>query len=345
MARTSRGDGRVRPTLAVSHFAAALAQSRAIRSARGIVANGYETALPVVPMLDAATSSCRCRRRFTIPLALLALALCVHWLVPRRGEEADGFQGWVRPRSTVPRWLQSLNRRMANNGGRPLFGESNANFSSPYHNDSNLSGLNQVRNLAELVISDTQVTDDGLVHLAGCDDLMTVSLLNSRRITDRGLQHLLELPDLTELSLAGTPITDAGLKTLAALTQLQSLSLAGTQVTDAGLPHLHGLAALSRLSLQDTAISDSGLQHLSRLRALQSLNLENTDITDAGLKQLTPLVQLRKLSLAGTSVTDAGLVHLSGLTQLAELILVETAVTPDGAAKLEAALPDARIWH
>jgi hypothetical protein len=213
--------------------------------------------------------------------------------------------------------------------------------------DVQVRKLCSVASPVELVLTNTQITDAGLVHLAQLP-LQRLSL-DRTHITDAGLVHLTQLPSLHSMSLCRTQITDAGLVHLRQLSSLQTLALrqtqitdAGlvdlsklpllylnlthTQVTDAGLVHLSGLP-LTMLDLTDTQITDAGLVHLSGL-PLTMLDLTDTQITDAGLVHLAEL-QLERLLLDGTQITDAGLLHLTGLP-LRELRVRRTRVTDKG---------------
>ena len=58
-------------------------------------------------------------------------------------------------------------------------------------------------------LCDTQVTDAGLVHLAGLTNLRVLTLLGDQ-ITDADLVHLKGLTKLEDLSLGGPQVTDAG---------------------------------------------------------------------------------------------------------------------------------------
>ena len=64
-------------------------------------------------------------------------------------------------------------------------------------------------------------------------EVVEVSLMN-RKLTDAGLAHLKGLNNLTGLLLADTKVTDAGLAHLKGLTKLKRLGLWDTKVTDAG---------------------------------------------------------------------------------------------------------------
>ena len=61
-----------------------------------------------------------------------------------------------------------------------------------------------------LILSGTQVTDAGLVHLQGLKKLGGL-ILTDTQITDAGLVHLQRLESLSALRLDETKVTDAGL--------------------------------------------------------------------------------------------------------------------------------------
>ena len=97
------------------------------------------------------------------------------------------------------------------------------------------------------------------------------------------------------------------------------------------------------VDLSRTGVTDAGLAHLTGLTALETLELYGTPITDAGLVHLSGLTTLKTLGLSRTQVTDAGLVHLTGLMALERLWIYGTQVTEVGVAKLQKALPNARL--
>ncbi len=167
--------------------------------------------------------------------------------------------------------------------------------------------------------------------------------LDGTKVTDAGLEHLKGLTQLRTLNLSGTTITDSGLKHLQSFTELQKVNLRGTKVTDAGLQHIAGLTQLQELNLTHTRVTDAGLQHLTGLTQLQTLDLTFTPVTGTGLDHIKSLPHLQTLHLALTPVTDAALEHLKGSTQLRELSLNGTDVTEAGAESLRKAVPTLRI--
>ena len=69
------------------------------------------------------------------------------------------------------------------------------------------------------------------------DDVCGV-FLRDTQITDAGLVHLAGMTNLQDLYLTDTQVTDAGLVHLAGMTNLGILFLDETQVTDAGVAEL-----------------------------------------------------------------------------------------------------------
>ncbi len=92
--------------------------------------------------------------------------------------------------------------------------------------------------LQSLTLNRTQVTDNGLTHLAGCRMLLWLSLAECA-ITDDGLKNLAAAaPPLQQLILVETDVTDAGLAHLTQMTTLTLLRVGGTKVTRAGVQAL-----------------------------------------------------------------------------------------------------------
>ncbi len=195
--------------------------------------------------------------------------------------------------------------------------------------DAGLVHLKRFHKLEDLELEHTQVTDAGLQHLKGLVTLQ-ILYLNDTQVTDAGLVHLKGLTRLRYLSLDHTRVGSTGLRHLEALPDLKTLRLCGTEVTDAGLEHLGGLKKLDGLILDDTQVTDAGLKHLGGLKELTVLSLRHTGVTDAGLEHVQGLTELVYLNLRDTSVTDTGLQHLAGLTNLEMLFLDKTHLSDAG---------------
>jgi hypothetical protein len=217
-------------------------------------------------------------------------------------------------------------------------------FSGRSATNANAARLKDFGFLEEVSFYNAFIDDDGFRHLKHLRELKELHL-GRTPITNRGIESLKDLKKLRVLDLLRTRITDAGLEHLAGLTRLEDLNLYSTKVTDTGLVSLKGLGKLEVLVLSDTKVTDAGLAHLAGLVQLKWLYLANTKVTDAGLVQLKGLDKLKQLYLNGTKVTDDGLMRLKGLAELEYLDLKQTQVTDAGVKELKKALPNCKINH
>ncbi len=207
--------------------------------------------------------------------------------------------------------------------------------------DNDLKRLAKLTQLKRLSLVRTAVTNDGLAHLAHLPRLGTLILNSSYRVTDEGLDTLAQLESLEELSLLDTTVT---LPTLIALSaqhdtlQIHSphgvlgnrkLALSGTEITDAGLLRLHNAQGLQGLELP-SRITDRGFRHLHQLADLKFLVAAGTAITDHGLKELLNHTEaLEEIDLSRCNqLTDDGLAELATLSNLTQLKLDQTAAGP-----------------
>jgi len=106
--------------------------------------------------------------------------------------------------------------------------------------------------------------------------------LSGSELTDAGLVHLAGLTALETLELNSTEVTDAGLAHLTGLAALETLYLWDTQVTAAGLVHFQKMPALRQLEL---ALSGS-----------QTLSPRFTDADIASLQEALPNVRIRPVA-------------------------------------------------
>jgi hypothetical protein len=137
--------------------------------------------------------------------------------------------------------------------------------------DATLKELQTLKNLQDLVLADTSVTDLGMEYVVHLRQLQGLAFKNTE-ISDTGLKHIGAITNLIDLDLWGTKVTDVGLKYLAGLTKLQSLGLRDTKVTDSGLNHLKPLVNLRQLELSGTRVTDNGVKKLQE--ALPNCRIE-----------------------------------------------------------------------
>lgn len=103
---------------------------------------------------------------------------------------------------------------------------NNKNFSD---NDAKLLD-NISSQLVWLKLSNTKITDAGLVNAAKLPNLVKLHLTNTA-VTDKGIDNLVNLKYLEYLNLVGTSITDASLAKFAKIKSLKKLYLWQTKVT------------------------------------------------------------------------------------------------------------------
>jgi len=190
-----------------------------------------------------------------------------------------------------------------------------------------------------------EITDESVLAFGQLPYLNELDLADTG-VGNQGLRGLSGLESLDSLTLNRTAVTDDGIRWLTANRDLCRLALQGTQVGDASLKEIRKLPRLRELFLGQTAITDGGLKELAGHRGIVWLSLvSNKSLTGKGAAELKFLPSLQILDLAGTSVDDAGALALAQFPQLTFVNLSSTQVTKDGAARLQAALREAIVFH
>jgi Leucine Rich repeat len=154
--------------------------------------------------------------------------------------------------------------------------------------------------------------------------VVDIDLLSNQEVTDDGLRHLKGLRQLTRLSLGDTQVGDKGLANLANLPKLLVLNLNATHISNEGLAHLQELPSVSHLFLANARVTDEGMKSLKKLPKLSVLHLLGSDVTGHGLQHLP---NLASLSLGGPKVKIEELTCLKKLTRLREFQLLNAAIT------------------
>ena len=134
--------------------------------------------------------------------------------------------------------------------------------------------LSQCDTLSSLSLYGVRLPKTGLQGLGRLKNLTELTIVESP-VTDADLSEIKQLRKLTRLYLS-TPrsaITNAGLKQLRPLKDLIKLDLGYAHITDDGLKELNGFTKLTILSLNDTPITDAGVRQLAPRKNLIDLNL------------------------------------------------------------------------
>lgn len=105
--------------------------------------------------------------------------------------------------------------------------------------------------------------------------------------------------------------------------------------------HFSGLEVIH---LQGVPLTDDQLKSLANRRSLKFLAVSGSDITNAGLISLENCSKLEMLDLRVTRITDRAIESLAKIKSLTHVDLRHTHVTNTAAARLQQALPNARIF-
>ena len=256
--------------------------------------------------------------------------------------------------------------------GRPIYGDAELRtlhddleivslpLSHSQITDAGIKYLKGMRNLKELSLIDTRISDDGLRILQSQSHPKLESLaLEGTRVTDKGLyyvgrmttlrslgvnekttdaglKNLLPLTHLEHLAIGdNSQLTDVGMGFIGQLSQLTTLEIGSDRVTDAGLANLGRLKRLFNLRLRCKQMSDPGMMALKDIKHLGSLYVDSDRITGAGFAALAGHGGMNALFVRGGGVADEGMKHLRGIDFIGELTLPSDKITDAGLAELE----------
>jgi internalin A len=148
-------------------------------------------------------------------------------------------------------------------------------------------------------VSATRVGDDGLRQIAALFASQTPFQhelnLSESAVTDAGLVHLQGL-DFDKLGLSRTTVSDLGIAHLEKAKRIGELDLADTQITDKGAEAFPHINSLYGLVISRTQISDAALMHIKQMPDLCGLDVSGTRVTKAGVQDLqSALPKLRRV--------------------------------------------------
>ncbi len=196
-------------------------------------------------------------RSATIAILLL-LGVTANGAAQQEGGSDDG------PDPALVEKIQEL-------GGRVMrVAADDAGLEIAFHLGRNQDGLRQV-DATDTGRPESPALDGELVILKDLGQLVSLHL-GGTDVTDEGLVHVAGLTALKRLHLEKTKVSDEGLAHLAGLEDLSYLNLYLTAVTDAGLAHLEGLKNLKSLYLWQTKVTPEGAEKLRQ--ALPGCNID-----------------------------------------------------------------------
>lgn len=165
--------------------------------------------------------------------------------------------------------------------------------------------LNRLPNLHILSLQVSEISDEHVEILTRNRSIRYLDLSNSG-VTDAGILSIAQRLDrLGFLEIANTAITGKGLLAIGDLTGLEMLNLEGTLIGDRDLHHLRNLQNLTVLRLGER-VTDAGIREITRLKKLDTLGFFRSGITDSGIEEaVRGLPELRNVYLVDTGVSDA----------------------------------------
>ncbi|MBT6460019.1 MAG: adenylate cyclase [Planctomycetaceae bacterium] len=193
--------------------------------------------------------------------------------------------------------------------------------------DDGLVHLAKIKSLVDIQLEKSKVTDIGIQRLAGLN-LKSFNANYCTSISNRSLAVLAAMPSMEQIQLDYTKINDTGMAVLTTASRLTRLRIRGVDITGAGLAHISQLKNLSRLNLRDTSLDDAGLTVIAALPTIDWLDISECRLaTPDGLGQLKKASTLTYLDLWETKTNDDVLATFGGLTKLKFLNLKATYVT------------------
>ncbi|WP_419190023.1 hypothetical protein [Stieleria marina] len=241
---------------------------------------------------------------------------------------------------------------------------TSVNLDGPMITDAVIPHLLQIPTLSYLSIKHTSLSDDGLLQIAKCRSVRSLTL-QDREISKALVDAIYEFPGLQMLSLQ-TRVDAEELRLLTKLPKLTSLTLSNLIVSQEGIESLNQLHRVATLSLSMKGLTDEQCKHLANLTlpatltitsskdiseqswislseaSFTSISLFRCDISDDGLAAIANSKTMKRLSIYGGSITDEGIQSLKGNQVLSSISLHDTKVTQKGAEDLLAALPNVR---
>jgi Leucine-rich repeat (LRR) protein len=176
------------------------------------------------------------------------------------------------------------------------------------------SAAKQFKELRELVVDGSDVTDAGLAHLRNMPNLEAISTMSCFFVKGECFPILVKLPNLQRLSFRGHPLNASSFKYLPSFPKLTFLNLRATRMNTAEIKDVAQCSQLTELDLDENkTVDDNCLAALSPLKHLRSLRVGGTSVTDRGIVFLLRFPMLKSLDLDKTSITLKGLAALKPL--------------------------------
>jgi internalin A len=166
---------------------------------------------------------------------------------------------------------------------------------------------------------------DHLGFLSRYPKLEQLSLRNTD-VTADGLKHVAELRQLLSLDLDSTSIEDNDLSLLGPLTNLEKLYVVGCHITEAPIPNLPNL---KELWIGSPRVSEKAFANIAKLTTLESLHLTGCQLTEESCRSLQQLRSLKSLTLEACKADDRAIASLTQIPALTDIVLDDLRIGPE----------------
>lgn len=173
-----------------------------------------------------------------------------------------------------------------------------------YVRGTTLGELANLRNLSSLSLGRCLLTDGGMGNFPQMPNLVELDL-SDNQISDLAVAHLAksQQPKLSSLFLDRTDVSDAVWKSLGDFHHLKVLTISNTRVTGTGIGVLKKCSNLRALNLRACPLSESGLIEISTLSNLRTLNIDRIPLQEEWLRHLVRMKHLTMFSVKECGLT------------------------------------------
>lgn len=172
--------------------------------------------------------------------------------------------------------------------------------------------INDVEQITELDLSTS-----GISNLSGLENFRNLTSLNLSKNVVTAADPLQQLQSLQTLNMAENPINTEILTAISTLTNITQLDMSNTQMTGGQLEYFKNLTNLKSLKIASNNIS--AIEKLAGITGLTQLDISiNTSFTD--ITQVSSFTNLVELNLSGTGITTfSGTDEKKGISALTNL--------------------------
>ena len=229
-----------------------------------------------------------------------------------------------------------------------------------------MTDLDQLINLRELVLRGGNLDRPIIVEMAKCPNLKTLRCFSINiqpgdelelpqlksveefywrpyfePMKDDEFEIVRRMPNLKRFAFTGNKrLTDSVFAVFENATEIESLSFHSTLITGEEVHCLASLPKLRKLELGASQLNDAALKSIAEFSQLTHLEIGSSNVTDAGMPFIAELANLQHLSIRDTSVSDVGFQHLSALPNLRRLQIRDTNISSAAASKFKQLHPN-----